>query len=85
MSGPDFFICGPVYTDRKKGQPVGVHVEFTAYMITKVPGTDEPVAFGFRCWDDSRDERPRERVWRPDFRGPDDFPRFTIKKETGEK
>lgn len=75
MSEVDFFICGPVYTDRKPHWGPNVPaVEFEACMITRNPSTGERVAFGWRTgW--NLDGRKF-----PDFMGEQDFARFTIKE-----
>lgn len=71
-SVPDFFICGPLYTERSPSGEDDLAVEFRAVRVTTIPGTDQWVAFGF-----VRLEGTWE--WSPAYMDEFDFFRFTVK------
>lgn len=75
-----FFTAGRLYTDRRTGQPAGVHAEFMVHTVVVVPGTEERVAFGFRRWNDTRIPGDAGR-WYPTHKDEHDFVRFTVKQD----
>lgn len=73
---PDFFLCGPLYTDRRADAPNAM--EFKARMIDIPPETGERVAYGVwrvvgHGW---------EGQWSPIWMDENDFAHYHITQTT---